>query len=419
MKGLFIFRRDLRLYDNTGLIQACKECDVVYAVFILDPAQITPKKNKYFTYTGFHFMLQSLADLKREMPAITFKHGTPAAVIKQLISEYKIDQVYINEDYTPYSVERDKAIENAIAPIKLVRCSDYCLNTAHDIKPYKVYSAYYKVASKQRVRKPVKFTGQVKSAGKSVILAPLIKFAVTGCKKQHTDMALVQQGGRDAGLACLRSFQKRITSYKTTRNLLTSETSRLSPHLKFGTLSIREVYYECDVAYFRRELYWRDFFMQVSYHFPEVFKHNYRYKIRWSNNKEHLLAWQRGETGYNIVDAAMVQLNTTGFMHNRARMIVASFLTKILHIDWRLGEHYFATRLTDYDPSSNNGNWGWVAGVGVDAQPYYRIFNPYIQQKKFDPKGEYIKHWLGDRKPIEPIVDYEKERKRALTLIQK
>ena len=232
-------------------------------------------------------------------------------------------------------------------------------------------------------------------------------------------MALVQQGGRDAGLACLRSFQKRITSYKTTRNLLTSETSRLSPHLKFGTLSIREVYYECDVAYFRRELYWRDFFMQVSYHFPEVFKHNYRYKIRWSNNKEHLLAWQRGETGYNIVDAAMVQLNTTGFMHNRARMIVASFLTKILHIDWRLGEHYFATRLTDYDPSSNNGNWGWVAGVGVDAQPYYRIFNPYIQQKKFDPKGEYVKRWLGDRKPIESIVDYEKERKRALTLIQK
>jgi deoxyribodipyrimidine photo-lyase len=169
---------------------------------------------------------------------------------------------------------------------------------------------------------------------------------------------------------------------------------------------------------FRKQLYWRDFYMQIGYHFPKVYGNNFKNNIKWINNEKHFDKWCKGKTGYDIVDACMNQLNKSGFMHNRGRMIVASFLTKILHIDWRWGERYFATRLTDYDPANNNGGWQWSAGTGVDAQPYFRIFNPYTQAEKFDPDGAYRKKWLS-RGHIDEIVDYSKEREKALTLILK
>ena len=198
--------------------------------------------------------------------------------------------------------------------------------------------------------------------------------------------------------------------------MLIGENSRLSPHLKFGTVSAREVYHACKNTEFRKQLYWRDFYMQIGYHFPKVYGHNFRHTVKWSNNSTHFKKWCAGETGFDIVDACMAQLNKSGYMHNRGRMIVASFLTKILHIDWRLGEQYFASRLTDYDPANNNGGWQWSAGTGCDAQPYYRIFNPYTQAAKFDPDGKYVKKWLS-RPPTKEIVDYDKERVYALKLI--
>lgn len=459
MRGLFVFRRDLRKHDNTGLIKACQECDKVYAIFILDPKQITPRANKYFTYTGFLFMLQSLLELKSDLPTLSILQGIPHEVIKKLVKQLDINRVYINEDYTPYSVERDQLIENAISKHKdgqhkdgqndkdknskdnitenkeenkeeenkktyttLVRCTDYCMNSPHDIKPYKVYTAYYNFVKSKKVNEPKQFTNtmynKTYTAGKSLNITPLIKWCIKGIKKQGTILKEVQFGGRSEGLRTLHQFVKdRLNKYGSHRDSLLYETSRVSPHLKFGTISIREVYHACSANIYRKELYWRDFYMQIAYHFPDVFGYNFRHKIKWVKNAKHFQAWCNGKTGYDIVDAAMMQLNLTGFMHNRARMIVASFLTKILHIDWRMGEQYFATRLTDYDPCSNNGGWQWSAGTGTDAQPYFRIFNPYTQAERFDPDGKYIKKWLK-REPMEPIVDYDVERKRALTLIQ-
>lgn len=422
--SLFVFRRDLRTYDNTGLILACNNSDVVYPVFILDPKQISPKTNEYFAYNSFRFMLQSLVDLKHSLPQLIIMHGHPHEVIRKLCKEYNINNVYCNEDYTPYSIIRDKLIKQTIDPANLIYATDYCFNSAHDIKPYQVYTPYYNAAKKKHVKTPQSFTQTMfnkihKLDEKSVNLQVLINDAEKHLKP-NMDLDLVQSGGRKEGLAALNSFVKnRLASYSKKRNLLTYETSRLSPHVKFGTISIREVYHACNSNIYRKELYWRDFYMQVAYHFPNTFKENYRHHIAWHNSKKHFAAWCKGETGYDIVDAAMTQLNKSGFMHNRARMIVASFLTKILHIDWRYGAKYFAQKLTDYDPSSNYGGWQWSAGTGMDAQPYFRIFNPFTQEKKFDPDREYIKKWLGDRKPIEPIVDYDKERLVALKIYRK
>jgi deoxyribodipyrimidine photolyase len=282
------------------------------------------------------------------------------------------------------------------------------------------------------------------------------------------DIKQIQRGGRNNGIRIIQSFK--FDTYNN-RDMLCYESSRVSPHLKFGTLSCREVYHECSVKngvsgvkgtkgasgtkgaqipsgtakgssgsakgpkeasgvakgpkrpsinLFRKQLYWRDFYMQIGYHFPHVFKGNFKNdKIKWSNNKKYFDAWCSGETGFDIVDACMHQLNTTGYMHNRGRMIVSNFLTKLLGVDWRWGEKYFATKLTDYDPCNNNGGWQWSAGTGADAQPYYRIFNPTLQQKKFDPDDEYIAKWLKSNRNIKPIINYEIARTKYLNNIKK
>jgi len=332
-----------------------------------------------------------------------------------LIKKYKIDLVGFNADYTPYSIERDKKIQQ-IAECRVYH--DLCINDPTSIKPYKVFTPYYNIASKKKVPHPIKNSLQkvIKLPEKSVNLFSLKKQAESIISKNGADLELIQSGGRTQALKCLKSFSSR--DYKN-RDLLTFETSRIGPHLKFGTVSVREVYLAYTKEIFRRQLYWRDFYLQISYHFPHVFKYNFRNEIAWKNSKTLFKKWTTGETGVDIVDACMNQLNKSGFMHNRGRMIVASYLTKILHIDWRWGERYFASRLTDYDPSNNNGGWQWSAGTGSDAQPYFRIFNPYTQQKKFDPTGEYVDKWLGrPASSLEPIADYEKERKVALQLIK-
>lgn len=408
-KGLFVFRRDLRAADNRGLIAFSKLHESISCIFCLDPKQINPKQNKYFSATAVMFMIDSLVDLKSQID-LTVLHGDPEQVIENLIKKYKFDAVGFNEDYTPYARARDAAIPLA------VKYSDLCLNDPNQIKPYKVFTPYYIAASQIKVSQPdkTKITNVVKLKEKSINLTKLKEQVAKIAKNNGTDLSLVQPGGRENGLKCIKNFK--CNKYEANRDRLTYETSRLGPHLKFGTVSPREVYYACRDGTFRKQLYWRDFYTQISYHF-KVYGYNFKNEIKWLNDKAKFLKWCNGETGFDIVDACMNQLNKSGFMHNRGRMIVASFLTKLLHIDWRWGERYFATRLTDYDPANNNGGWQWSAGTGVDAQPYFRIFNPYTQADKFDPDGGYRKKWLGDRE-IPEMLDYTKERAVALKLIK-
>jgi deoxyribodipyrimidine photo-lyase len=443
-KGLFVFRRDLRIYDNTGLIEACKLCEKVYCLFIFDLKQIT-KVNKYFSPGAFLFMLESIKELQSIIP-VNLAMGDPVEIIVKLIKTHKIDLCMFNEDYTPYAMQRDINIITAIKKLgdvsksskgeegytdekasgdktndKTIKFQDVALNAPYIIKPYKVFTPYYNVASKNKVSKPdetVTICHKLPE-GDGIIsnskLLDMIKDTEEKVSAAGIDLTQLQRGGRTKGLECLHNFK--CNTYKD-RDMLCYESSRLSPHLKFGTLSCREVYHACNGKTFRKQLYWRDFYMQIAFHFPHVFGNNFKdMSVKWSNDKKLFKAWCDGKTGYDIVDACMNQLNTTGYMHNRGRMIVANFLTKILRIDWKWGEKYFATRLTDYDPCNNNGGWQWSAGTGADAQPYYRIFNPMLQQKKFDPDGLYVAKWLP--KSYDPIIDYVEARDAYLKMFKK
>lgn len=402
MNGLFIFRRDLRLNDNTGLIELCKICKTVYCIFILDDRQISPKKNKYFTYAGMRFMLQSLQELSKQIPLI-IEYGNPVSIIQAKIKQLSIDVVYANADYTPFSLQRDKSIADLCQQLS-IDCQfhhDCYLNSPYDIKPYQIFTPYYNVAKRIKVKSIQSMTTTLlrkikKAQSRNVKISLLLQKCVYALKDQGYNIDLIQPGGRSNGIALLKSFVKtRCSKYTTQRDSLTFETSRLSPHIKFGTLSIREVFLACKSEIYRKELYWRDFYAQVGFYFPHVFGHNFRdVGVKWSYSPAQFKKWCMGKTGIDIIDACMTQLNTTGFMHNRGRMIVANYLTRKLNIDWRLGERYFASKLVDYDPCSNNGGWQWASGTGADAQPLFRIFNPELQAKKFDPRGDYRSMWL-------------------------
>ncbi len=433
MRGLFVFRRDLRYQDNTALYHACNDCNDVICLFILTPIQIHPKNNSYFSYNAFAFMLESLIELKKEIHLIV-EYGEPETVIKSIVKQYNVDAIYLNKDYTPYSIERDAKIKSTMddMKIKVKTFNDIALNDPDTIKPYKVYTPYYNVAKKVKVSKvPLKPDVKkiINTKHKSVNLSDLLK------KINNKSAVLRQRGGRIEAEKILNKLPITQNKYSKTRNILTKETSRLSPYIKFGVLGIREIYRKSPSSIFTKELFWRDFYIQIAYHFPNVLKDtksipasasvynidkNFKHtKVRWNNSKELFNAWSKGKTGIPIVDAGMRQLLATGFMHNRCRMITASVLTKLFHIDWRLGEKFFAVHLTDYDPCSNNGGWQWASGTGADAQPYFRIFNPYLQAQKYDPHCDYIKKWCPEYVDLSPadifsirseLFDYEKER---------
>lgn len=413
MKGLFVFRRDLRIQDNTGLAELIKKCDEVNCIFVLDPKQIDPKQNKFFSAPAMLFMIDTLLELKTRIP-LSIVYGNPIEIINSIKSKYAI--VAYNKDYSKYAVERDTQMDR----IGCVGYHDLGLNSPLDIKPYKVFTPYLLVASQNKVRKPavvrIDKIKKIRNLGPLADLKKLRKSIIGMLDNMYVDLNLLQPGGRSNAIKCIKKFK--CKEYSESRDLLTFETSKLGPHLKFGTVSAREVYHTCKDDVFRKQLYWRDFYVQIGYHFPQVYGYNFKNTIAWANNKSQFIRWCNGETGYDIVDACMNQLNKSGFMHNRGRMIVASFLTKILHIDWRWGEKYFASRLVDYDPANNNGGWQWSAGTGVDAQPYFRIFNPYTQADKYDPTGEYRRKWLTRQEPIEEIVNYYIEREKALKLIR-
>lgn len=409
-RALFIFRRDLRLEDNTGLLFALKEAKEVIAAFIFTPEQI--EKNSYRGDSSLQFMIESLEELGKTLKAkggrLYLFWGRPEEIVQQCIAKHHVDLVVFNKDYTPYSLKRDRLIESVCKKSEAA-CRSFDDALLHppssvlkaDGKPYSIFTPYYRAASNLPVLAPAAnrctnyFTGPISFAEKESLFNQLLP--------QRRPQA---QGGRTAALELLK---KDVSRYISLRDIPAQDaTTHLSAHLKFTTCSPREVYQ----AWHRhtgliRSLHWRDFFTSIAYFFPHVFGESFRpafNEISWSKNKSHFHLWCEGKTGFPIVDAGMRELNATGFMHNRVRMIAASFLVKDLYIDWRWGEKYFAQHLIDYDPAVNNGNWQWVASTGCDSQPYFRIFNPWTQQKKFDPNCEYISRWIPELSALPPEI---------------
>lgn len=408
-RSLHLFRRDLRLQDNTALIHALRMSDEVIPCFIFDKRQL--ETNDYKSNACLQFMAASLAELNDKLQQlhsrIYFFDGIAEHVIDELLTHHQIDAVFINRDYTPFSRTRDANIAAAckkhgtafhVYADALLHEPEECLKANGE--PYTVFTHFFKRAAMLEVSAPIvnrltNYYQQPLAGSNDATLASL--------QKIHQPDLLVK-GGRREGMRLVKNIAA-LKNYQESRNFPAKNgTSHLSAHHKFGTISIRETYAFIVNLFGKHhtlvnELYWRDFFTHIAFHFPRVFNHAFREQyqnIQWQTDEKHFRQWCEGMTGFPIVDAGMRELNTTGYMHNRVRMITASFLTKDLHIDWRLGEKYFAQHLVDYDPAVNNGNWQWAASTGCDAQPYFRIFNPWLQQKKFDPECLYIKRWIPE-----------------------
>lgn len=444
-KALFIFRRDLRLEDNTGLIFALKQAKEVIPAFIFTPQQI--EKNRYRSDACLQFMIESIEDLEEQLKEkkgrLYLFFGEIEKIVERCVEDLKIDLVVFNRDYTPYSLERDRKIEKLCQKrgVSFKSFDDVLLNAPSDVlkadgKPYTIFTPYYRVASEIEVRS-LAVCREMNYCTKPIAFAKTRAIFSEILPKRRPQAP----GGRKAALEILKKVPER---YGVTRDFPAKDgTSHLSAHLKFTTCSIREAYraYKSQKELLR-SFYWRDFFTTIAYFFPHVFEGAFRPvfdRLPWKNDSERFKKWCEGKTGFPIVDAGMRELNETGFMHNRVRMIAASFLIKDLHIDWRLGEKYFAQHLIDYDPALNNGNWQWCASTGCDAQPYFRIFNPWSQQEKFDLKAEYIARWIpelsflpperihkwyleppavGSLYPA-PLLDHSKEAKWALEAYRK
>lgn len=482
-KSLFIFRRDLRIKDNTALINAIHSSDFVYCLFILDSNLLQSKlmyssfslpidpnlllKRRQYRKHLLRFLKEALLDLQEQFHQFSIKNdefdksknngstlsklillvGDPASVINNIIQvDKEIEAIFVNRDYTPYSIKRDQLIQEIckMNNMEFIGCSDILLNEPEEIlnsnnRPFKVFSQYYNKAIERLIRKEnffdidkyknnfISFNSkklkslnglkEIKNLDKffSLILSEQISKSnpdlttsiVVGTRKRYQELVLE-----------LKDKLKKNNGNNEKYSL--DNSSYFSAYLKFGICSIREAYSAIQKElgfnhHLIRQLYWRDFYVYIGFHFPFVFNSPFqeRYRrnvIEWKNEPKEFELWCNGKTGFPIVDAGMRELNETGYMHNRLRLITASFLVKDLHIDWRYGERYFGLKLVDYDPSINNGNWQWVASTGCDAQPFFRIFNPWLQQKKFDPDCIYIKKWISELKevPINTIHEWYK-----------
>ena len=419
---IFWFRRDLRIHDNRGLYEALNGSNRVIPIFIYD-TEITDKLKK--EDPRLTFIENALGGInnamKRNRCTTGIYRGTPKAIFKKLIREFPIENVIANHDYEPYALQRDKEIKNLLKEedIHFTTFKDQVVFEKNEVnkddgKPYVVYTPYSRKWIAKFEAEGIEHYPSEDHLDQLYNERPLPRISLEemGFKKSE----LVPKEFRfDADL---------IDQYEETRNFpATDNTSRLGVHLRFGTQSVRQLIAksaERENPTFLKELIWREFFMQILWHFPHVkdqcFKKQYD-RIEYRNDIEEFEKWCKGETGYPLVDAGMRQMNATGFMHNRVRMLVASFLCKHLLIDWRWGEAYFAEKLFDYEMASNVGNWQWAAGCGVDAAPYFRIFNPYEQIKKFDKKLVYTKQWIKDlEEPSypDPIVEHKMARERCL-----
>ena len=424
---LFWFRRDLRLEDNHGFYKALKQGKPVLPLFIFDTAILSKLEDRSDRRVQFiHEQLQVLkAALEKAGSMLLVCYGEPKAIYQQLTDTLQVKAVYTNHDYEPYAHRRDQAIADYLATRQIDFCSfkDQVIFEKAEVvkgdgKPYTVFTPYmkqWKAKLQSAMLEEFDSVGLLKNCLQTAPL-PLIPLQDMGFQAGDYDFP-----GKEIDVA-------RIKNYDQQRDIPSVPgTSRLSVHFRFGTISIRAAMRMAQMhnEIWLNELIWREFYMMILWHFPHVaeraFKPAYD-QIAWKNDQDQFQAWCEGQTGYPIVDAGMRELNETGYMHNRLRMITASFLTKHLLIDWRWGEVYFAQKLLDFELSSNNGGWQWAAGTGCDAAPYFRIFNPYLQTKKFDPELKYIKKWVPELNELsypQPIVDHSTARERTLAAYKK
>lgn len=423
--NVFWFRRDLRLYDNHGLWQALKSGLPVLPVFIFDKNILSslPANDARvsFIYDTLHAINE---ELKKHGSSLYVVQDSPINAFKKICKEFAVKQVFTNHDYEPYAIKRDGDVSAFLKTenIAFSTFKDQVIFERSEVMkadgtPYTIFTPYSKIwKTYYNTQKPESFTSE--------------KHLNAFIKSKPFHFPTLKEIGFEKStivIPPLKIDESLISNYDQTRNIPSiNGTTKLSTHLRFGTVSVRKLAAKAQTLndQWLNELIWRDFFMMILFHFPHVVTRSFKLKydnIKWRNNEAEFEAWCKGETGYPIVDAGMRELNETGLMHNRVRMIVASFLTKHLLIDWRWGEAYFAEKLLDFELSSNNGNWQWAAGCGCDAAPYFRVFNPAEQTKKFDPQWIYIKKWVGDlnKYKITPIVEHELGRKRALETFKK
>jgi deoxyribodipyrimidine photo-lyase len=416
--AIFWFRRDLRLDDNVGLFHALQSQYPVIPLFIFDEA-ILDSLPKDDARVGFiHELISKInATLVESGSSLLVKKGKTQQVWQLLIQEFDVKEVYFNKDYEPYAIKRDLLICEILEKNKISSFSfkdqvifEEMEITKADGLPYTVYTPY-----KNKWLEKYKSIAPVQEYDAS---EKFYKFH----KNNFIFPSLEQIGFKESAIKVLPHNLKNVSNYNETRDFpALDSTTHLSPHLRFGSVSIRKLVNwavnKNDV--FLSELIWREFFMQILFSFPKVVTNNFKSAydgIQWRNDEADFKRWCAGTTGYPMVDAGMRELNQTGYMHNRVRMVVASFLCKHLLINWQWGEAYFAQKLLDFDLSANVGNWQWAAGTGCDAAPYFRVFNPQIQLQKFDEKGIYIRKWIPefDLGYGEPIVEHSFARDRAI-----
>lgn len=419
---IFWFRRDLRLEDNKGLYEALTSGDEVLPIFIFDKNILSELPKDDARVTFIHSLLQQVQEtLQEHNKSLAVFYDTPENVFAKLTKDHTIKAVYTNHDYEPYASQRDKAITQQLKKdtIAFKTFKDQVIFEKNEVvkdddTPYVVYTPYMKKWREHFNTSKLQYHD---SENKINAIA----------EHSYPFLNLTDIGFKEADIkpAPYIVSDNLINNYEDTRNFPAIEgTSCVSPYLRFGAVSIRDIMksaLQSNNATYMNELIWREFFMQILWHYPETVTKSFRPKydaIQWRNNEEEFKAWCEGKTGYPMVDAGMRELNATGHMHNRVRMVVASFLCKHLLIDWRWGEAYFAKKLFDYEQSSNVGNWQWAAGSGVDAAPYFRIFNPTEQVKKFDKDLKYIKKWVPEFEEIDyrPIVDHKEARERCLKI---
>lgn len=419
--NIFWFRRDLRLDDNSGFFHALSAGQDVLPVFIFDSNILSDLPKDDHRVTFIHELLEGMqSELAKHGRRLATFHGDPKSVFAELIKKHDISNVFTNRDYEPYATKRDEAISDLLKAhdIGFATFKDQVIFEKSEVakdngEPYVVYTPYSKKWLDEFSKcGPVHFESEKKLSEIARHDYPFLSLSDIGFTKSK-----------------LKIFESHFTpkivkEYEDKRNFPSVEgTSRISPYLRFGSVSIRKVVAKASEQKnitFLKELIWREFFMQILWHFPhtatKAFKPDYD-RIKWRHSEDDFEKWCQGKTGYPMVDAGMRQLNETGYMHNRVRLVVSSFICKHLLLDWRWGEAYFAEKLFDFEQSSNVGNWQWAAGSGVDAAPYFRIFNPSEQLKKFDKDLKYIRKWIPEYESFdypEPMVDHKEARERCL-----
>ncbi len=409
MHQIFIFRRDLRIEDNTTLNYLLQNKEPIIPIFIFDPIQISPAKNKYFSSNCVQFMCESLDDLENQISKnngkLLYFEGDPVKVLKQISSKYKITRIGFNQDYTLFSRQRDEKIK-AFCEMNNIECvsqEDICILPIGTVKTggdtiYKKFTPFYNKVKTIPVLIPKtnKFNFTKFEIGKKINIHKYYKY----------NPNLLHKGGRTAALIQLKNIP---INYIKTHDIPSIPTTEMSAYNKFGCISIREFMQKVkDQKAIARQLYFRDFYYNVYFFYPDVFQYtsNQKFnKIKWDKPSQSILnAFYKGKTGFPIIDAGIRQMIATGFMHNRVRMLVASFFTKDLLYDWKIGEKFFAQTLYDYDPIQNNAGWQTVSGTGLSALDWFQVMNPWTQTYKFDPNCIYIKEWVPELRDVDPNI---------------